>query len=1273
MGTRALVSRLRASLQGALAVAAGAFLFAGTPAARAQCEQWLPGGGLPGVGGPTCAATWDSDGAGPIPPRLVVGGYSPIFGSTSPGYLASWDGTQWQPIGGGLNGSVWAITVAGNGDLVVAGLFSEAGGNSAAGIARWNGSSWSAMGSGIESGFPYALAALPNGDIILGGELTAVGGAAVSGIARWNGTAWDSMGGGMTSGFGPLVASLEVLPGGDLVAGGFFNTAGGIPANSIARWDGSNWSAIGTGLGQGGTVKALARLANGDLVAGGNFYEIGGAFVSLLARWNGSEWSDIGGGVDGGAPPFSYPEVRALAVTTTGDLLVGGLFDTAGQVPANSIARWNGSSWSSLGAGVTQAGPPDPSHHAAVAALAVLPGDKVGVIGTFANAGDVPAANAALWTGSAWASLGRGSDGFVRSAIRVSNGDVIVGGAFRQIDGVGARSIARWNGSTWSALGAGTDGTVYAIAQLPGGDILAGGAFATAGGAPANCLARWNGTAWSEFGGGLPVPGGVNAIMVLPNGDVLVAGGFFYNPGPQGTAVIRWNGASWSGVGEGLLGGVYALERMPNGDIVAGGNFNMWGGLPPFAIARLDGTSWVDLGSGLPGGSTVLDLHLRASGELVVAGEFTEAGGMPAASVALWNGVSWTSMGGGLEGPFPGFSRQVYAVDELPSGELVAVGNFTHSAGQEVSSIARWNGAAWSPMGLGFRNPEAPFDFTNAFAVVSRAGGEVIAGGEFMYAGGGVSPYIARWACPSSPCDPSPKWFGMPAGGGASDMVLASATFDDGSGTALYVGGAFSSIGGVTAHGLAKWNGASWTAVSVEPGAVVNALIVHDDGTGPALYVGGAFAQAGAVPASNVARWNGAAWSAVGTGTNADVRAFEIVDLDGPGGKPGRLVAGGGFTLVGATPAEHVASWNGTSWSPLGAGTNGRVFTLRAWNDGTGPALFVGGDFTSAGAAPANFIARWNGAWSTLQGGLGNFPQCMAVYNDGNGESLFVGGPFFSAGPTPAQLIARWDGTSWHPLPVEPNRAPQALGVFNDGSGAALYAGGSFTSIGPEAITGVARWNGLAWSGLSSGVTLAGDLPQVRSLAGFDIDGPGPTPAGVVAGGFFDHAGAVAVQNVAMWRGSAPGPSIAQQPSSLTLYSGQAITLSVSATGVGALSYQWRKNGTILTDGGRISGASTSALVISPAVLSDSGSYDVVIADDCGTRSSSPAALAVRCYANCDNSAGTPVLTANDFQCFLDRFAAGDPYSNCDASTGTPTLTSNDFQCFLNAFAAGCQ
>jgi hypothetical protein len=60
------------------------------------------------------------------------------------------------------------------------------------------------------------------------------------------------------------------------------------------------------------------------------------------------------------------------------------------------------------------------------------------------------------------------------------------------------------------------------------------------------------------------------------------------------------------------------------------------------------------------------------------------------------------------------------------------------------------------------------------------------------------------------------------------------------------------------------------------------------------------------------------------------------------------------------------------------------------------------------------------------------------------------------------------------------------------------------------------------------------------------------------------------------------------------------------------------------------------------------------------------------CRANCDGSSTPPVLTANDFQCFLNQFSASSPEANCDGSSSPPILTANDFQCFLNAFAAGC-
>jgi hypothetical protein len=77
------------------------------------------------------------------------------------------------------------------------------------------------------------------------------------------------------------------------------------------------------------------------------------------------------------------------------------------------------------------------------------------------------------------------------------------------------------------------------------------------------------------------------------------------------------------------------------------------------------------------------------------------------------------------------------------------------------------------------------------------------------------------------------------------------------------------------------------------------------------------------------------------------------------------------------------------------------------------------------------------------------------------------------------------------------------------------------------------------------------------------------------------------------------------------------------------------------------------------------------IPDSCETAAGVPVNCAP-CYPNCDASTTAPVLTPNDFGCFLNAYASGFSYANCDGSTVQPVLTANDFQCFLNSYAAGC-
>jgi len=92
---------------------------------------------------------------------------------------------------------------------------------------------------------------------------------------------------------GGAFAGVQALAvnGTDLYAGGIFTTAGGVPANYIAKWNGMSWSALGTGTG--GSVWALA--ASGmDLYVGGGFGTAGGVTVNYIAKWNGTSWSALG-------------------------------------------------------------------------------------------------------------------------------------------------------------------------------------------------------------------------------------------------------------------------------------------------------------------------------------------------------------------------------------------------------------------------------------------------------------------------------------------------------------------------------------------------------------------------------------------------------------------------------------------------------------------------------------------------------------------------------------------------------------------------------------------------------------------------------------------------------------------------------------------------------------------------------------------------------------------------------------------------------------------
>ncbi|HEX5051863.1 MAG TPA: hypothetical protein VFZ65_08835 [Planctomycetota bacterium] len=389
---------------------------------------------------------------------------------------------------------------------------------------------WDSLAGGISSGSNvFALTSLGGGELLAGGQFAAIGGVTAARIARWNGSAWSSIGGGLA----PFNAVYSVCrrPNGEWIAGGQE-----VPLSSpfvyanIARWDGAAWSPLGPGVT--GSVYALSNLANGDLVAGGSIGFAAGQAVHCIARWDGAAWSPIGAGFDGLGP---FTSVRTLVTLPNGDLIAGGNFTMSGVDPVLRVARWNGTSWTQVGAGFN--GP--------VMSLLALPNGDLVAGGTFTASGGVALSRIARFDGSAWLPLGAGLGGnpniaTVDALAHLPNGDLVAGGLF-QVDGAPLGGLARWNGSAWSPLGGGPDGYVAALAFQATGSLVAGGTFfgavgrgvsrlstpcpAAASGASSGCAvssghlevasAAWVGSTWRAVADGLPPAALVFSVLGL--------------------------------------------------------------------------------------------------------------------------------------------------------------------------------------------------------------------------------------------------------------------------------------------------------------------------------------------------------------------------------------------------------------------------------------------------------------------------------------------------------------------------------------------------------------------------------------------------------------------------------------------------------------------------------------------------------------------------------------------------------------------------------------
>lgn len=386
----------------------------------------------------------------------------------------------------------------------------------------------------------------------------------------------------------------------------------------------------------------------------------------------------------------------------------------------------------------------------------------------------------------------------------------------------------------------------------------------------------------------------------------------------------------------------------------------------------LDGT-WSEVGTGVSAGGGVFDIVIGLDGKVYAAGAFTSMAGVANTSrIAYWDGTSWNAMGTGAAGG---------TVDTLavgPDGKIYAGGAFTSMGGvANTSRIAYWDGSAWNAMGTG-----ASSNSVNTILV--GVDGTVYAGGNFALMGGVANTVrIAKWN--------GSAWSAMGTGASSNNVLtLAQALNGD-----IYAAGSFALMGGVAnTVSIAKWNGSTWSALStgISGGsASVQSAVV---GANNILYIGGDFTTAGGVAMANMAQWNGVAWSPMGDGLGSAGGGVAIDDMVVFAN--GTIAATGDFdAITGARQLpDNMAIWNGASWMPFDidldpGASSAPVYSVQQDAQGR---IYIGGVYGTSSSASVTSVANNGTARAypriTITGPTSSTSKIWNIINNTTGRSV---------------------------------------------------------------------------------------------------------------------------------------------------------------------------------------------------------------------------------------------------------------------------------------------
>lgn len=343
--------------------------------------------------------------------------------------------------------------------LYIGGPFVSVGADTMNSICKWDGQFFYAMGNprktscGNVNCNPTNTIIRYHNEIYIGGTMDTINGKITNGIAKWDGITWSAVG---DNSYPHTLTDYWVyasfIKDDKLYVTGGFPTAGADTCNSVAYWDGTNWSGMNFPSDfDGETPKNFGIVFyKGEWYVGGNCLNyINGNLNHDIARYDGISWKQVGSGLKGG---FSF--INDMVVYQDA-LYVCGYFRSIDGNAGNKIMRWDGDKWHDVAGGLCS---PDD-----IATDMMVYEDKLYVVGIFdCSANNLPTSNVAVWNGVEWCSVGKSYFNNKILSITAWKGEIYVGGGFTEVGGHSVKYFAKYIGDH------STDTCSASVAVAPG-------------------------------------------------------------------------------------------------------------------------------------------------------------------------------------------------------------------------------------------------------------------------------------------------------------------------------------------------------------------------------------------------------------------------------------------------------------------------------------------------------------------------------------------------------------------------------------------------------------------------------------------------------------------------------------------------------------------------------------------------------------------------------------------------------------------------------------